>query len=92
MVATALTPAGRACFVDSGPGDAANEAVLVGPPAPAVRRRLEDGSEHRIVKVFQDPGRLTRALHELGWSARVWPVGPTLVAGLAAPPHGPRPP
>ena len=72
------------CFVDSSPGDMANEEVLV--EQPAVRRLLEDGSAHRIVKVFHDPLSLTRALHGLGWSARVWPVRATLIAGLATPP------
>jgi SAM-dependent methyltransferase len=28
----------------------------------------------------------TQALHGLGWSARVWPVRATLIAGLATPP------
>jgi len=86
LVAEALSPAGRACFVDSGPGDVANEEVLVEQPAPAVRRQLEDGSAHRIVKVFRDPLSLAQALHGLGWSARVWPIGATLIAGLATPP------
>ena len=86
LVGEALSPAGRACFVDSGPGDMANEEVLVEQPAPAVRRQLEDGSAHRIVKVFRDPLSLAQALHGLGWSARVWPGGATLIAGLAKPP------
>ena len=86
LVEDALSPAGRACFVDSSPGDMANEEVLVEQPAPAVRRQLEDGSAHRIVKVFHDPLSLTQALHGLGWSARVWPIRATLIAGLATPP------
>jgi SAM-dependent methyltransferase len=85
MVRDALYPAGRVCFVDSGPGDTANEEILVGQPAPAVRRQLEDGRTHRIVKVFRDPDILAQALHALGWSARVWPLGATLIAGLATP-------
>jgi hypothetical protein len=50
-----------------------------------VRRQLEDGSAHRIVKVFRDPDGLTQALRRLGWSARVWSVGATLMAGQATP-------
>jgi SAM-dependent methyltransferase len=86
LVEGALRPGGRACFVDDGSGESAAEEVLPGQPAPAVRRRLENGSMHRIVKVFPDPDDLTRGLEELGWSARVWPVGAKLIAGLATPP------
>jgi SAM-dependent methyltransferase len=85
LVESALRPGGQACFVYTGPGEAAAEEILTGQPAPAVRRRLEDGSMHRVAKTFLDPGRLTAVLEELGWSARVWPVGTTLIAGLAAP-------
>jgi demethylmenaquinone methyltransferase/2-methoxy-6-polyprenyl-1,4-benzoquinol methylase len=85
LVGQALRPGGRACFVDSGPGDAATEELLAGLAAPAVRRRLADGSAHRVVKVFHDPAGLTVALRELGWTARVWLVGATLLAGTARP-------
>jgi demethylmenaquinone methyltransferase/2-methoxy-6-polyprenyl-1,4-benzoquinol methylase len=85
LVAGALRPAGRACFVDSGSGDIGGEEILDGQPAPAVRRRLSDGSAHRVVKVFREPAELERTLRELGWHARVWPVGPKLIAGHATP-------
>jgi SAM-dependent methyltransferase len=83
LVGGALRPGGRACFVDDGPGERAAEEVLAGQSAPAVRRGLQDGSVYRIVKVFRDPDQLVRALVGLGWSARVWPVGARLIAGLA---------
>jgi len=86
LVGDALNPAGRACFVDSAPGDMANEEVLAEQPVPAVRRRLKDGSAHRIVKVFREPHALRQELEGLGWSAQVWPVGATLMAGLATSP------
>ncbi|MEV4656679.1 methyltransferase domain-containing protein [Micromonospora sp. NPDC049301] len=84
LVEGALRPGGRACFVDDGPGQQAAEEVLAGQAAPAVRRRLEDGSAHRIVKTFADPDRLTQTLEGLGWSARVRPVRTKLVVGSAA--------
>jgi SAM-dependent methyltransferase len=87
LVGAALRPTGRACFIDSGTGDRAGEEILVGQPAPAVHRRLTDGSARRVVKVFRDPAELERALHGLGWMARVWPVGDKLIAGHAAPPR-----
>jgi len=80
-----LQPDGRVCFVDSGPGEEATEDVLAGQAAPAVRRRLHDGSVHRIVKAFPGPDQVVRSLRELGWSARVWPVGALLIAGVATP-------
>jgi demethylmenaquinone methyltransferase/2-methoxy-6-polyprenyl-1,4-benzoquinol methylase len=86
LVGGALQPGGRACFVDSGPGEEASEEILPAQPAPAVRRRLADGSVHRIVKLFPDPDHLVQALESLGWSARVWPVGAKLIAGTAEPP------
>lgn len=87
LVQGTLRPGGRACFVDDGPAQQVAEEILVGQPAPAVRRRLEDGSVHRIAKTFHDPDGLTQTLEGLGWSARVWPVGTRLIAGSAAPQH-----
>jgi len=84
-VAAALTPGGKAIFVDDGPAVAAEEEVLAGRPAPAVLRRLADGSRYRIVKVFHDVRTLTDDLTALGWSARIRPVGGNFV-GIAEPP------
>jgi demethylmenaquinone methyltransferase/2-methoxy-6-polyprenyl-1,4-benzoquinol methylase len=84
LVAAALRPGGRACFVDTGPPEEASEDVLAGQPAPAVRRRLADGSEHRVVKVFPEPAALTASLTELGWAARVWSARGTLICGYVS--------
>jgi demethylmenaquinone methyltransferase/2-methoxy-6-polyprenyl-1,4-benzoquinol methylase len=84
-VGDALRPGGHACFVDSSPGDLVNEELLDDYAAPWARRPLPDGGTARVVKVFHDPGQLAAALHGLGWSARVWPVGAALLAGAAAP-------
>ena len=35
------------------------------------RRRLDDGSEHRVVKVFYEPDELTERLRRLGWVAEL---------------------
>jgi demethylmenaquinone methyltransferase/2-methoxy-6-polyprenyl-1,4-benzoquinol methylase len=83
-VADALAPAGKVVFVDTGREEAASEDVLAGQPIPSVRRRLDNGSEYRVVKVFHDPDRLVRDLGALGWSARVRPVGTHFIAGTAA--------
>ncbi|MEU9019472.1 class I SAM-dependent methyltransferase [Actinomadura sp. NPDC048394] len=83
-VADALAPGGSAVFIDNGPGEAAAEDVLAGQAVPSVRRRLEDGSEYRVVKVFHDPERLVRDLAAWGWTAAVRPVGTGFLTGTAA--------
>jgi demethylmenaquinone methyltransferase/2-methoxy-6-polyprenyl-1,4-benzoquinol methylase len=78
-----LRPDGRVFFVDTGPGERPNETVHDDPRVPTVSRRLRDGSEHRVVKVFHAPAILAAALAELGWESQVGSVGPILIAGTA---------
>ncbi|RPF31243.1 trans-aconitate 2-methyltransferase [Streptomyces sp. TLI_185] len=70
-VADALAPGGKVIFIDDGPAGAASEDVLADHPVPAAVRRLDDGSEYRIVKVFHEARALTSGLSALGWSVRV---------------------
>lgn len=70
-VAGLLRPGGRAIFVDDGPGVAAYEEGVADGPVPTVERRLDDGSRHRVVKVFHDPRTLAADLRKLGWTAHV---------------------
>ncbi|MGW1749574.1 class I SAM-dependent methyltransferase [Streptomyces sp. NPDC002092] len=79
-VAEALAPGGKAIFIDDGPAEAATEDVLADHPVPAAVRRLDDGSEYRIVKVFHDARALTRDLAALGWSVRIRPVAGRFIA------------
>ncbi|MEU6143130.1 class I SAM-dependent methyltransferase [Streptomyces sp. NPDC047081] len=83
-VAAALAPGGKAIFVDDGPAAAAYEEVLANQPAPAALRRLDDGSQYRIVKVFHDAQTLTDELTALGWSARIRTKAGHLI-GIAEP-------
>jgi SAM-dependent methyltransferase len=83
-VSQALLPGGRACFVDSGPADVVSEDFLVKSSATTAVRRLRDGSEHRIVKVFHTPEGLTAQLREIGWSAQVRPAGAAMLSGYAS--------
>lgn len=85
-VAAALAPHGKAVFIDDGPAGAAREEVLARQPAPAVRRRLGDGSEHRVVKVFNDVDTLAGDLTARGWSPRIRTEGENFIVGIAAPP------
>ncbi len=73
LVGAALAPGGRVFFVDSlyTPESTARDHELRGPDAPRVTRRLKDGREFEIVKVFYEPHALTDRLAALGWHADV---------------------
>jgi trans-aconitate methyltransferase len=86
MVATALVPGGRACFIDSSSRERADERVFEDRATPGAWRRLRDGSDHRIVKVFYSPADLAARLAELGWSADVRETDDPLLVGSACPP------
>lgn len=45
----------------------------------------QSGSEHRVVKVLHDPEELAHTLADVGWVARVEPLGETFFAGWAHP-------
>lgn len=85
-VAAALAPHGKAVFIDDGPPEAAREDVLVRQPVPAVRRRLGDGSEHRVVKVFHHPDTLAADLTARGWSVHTQTEAGTFLVAVAEPP------
>ncbi|MGW4735159.1 class I SAM-dependent methyltransferase [Streptomyces shenzhenensis] len=87
-VAAALAPGGKAIFVDDGPAAAAFEEVLANQPAPAALRRLDDGSQYRIVKVFRDAQALTDDLTRLGWSVHIRTMAGNFI-GIAEPPTSP---
>jgi demethylmenaquinone methyltransferase/2-methoxy-6-polyprenyl-1,4-benzoquinol methylase len=72
-VRAALAPAGRVFFVDAlyEETSTAKNHQLEGPDAHAVTRRLNDGQEYRIVKVFYRPDTLTEHLTDWGWQARI---------------------
>lgn len=84
-VATALAPGGKAIFIDDGPAAAAYEEVLANQPTPTALRRLDDGSQYRIVKVFHDAQTLTDDLTAQGWSVRIRPMAGNFI-GIAEPP------
>lgn len=77
-VAAALAPNGKAIFIDEGPDAAAREEVA------ADVRRLDDGSQYRIVKVLHEPGELTGELAALGWSADIR-LQEEFIIGIAEP-------
>ena len=71
LVATALTPGGAVYLIDSAfdPTSTAKDHVLPGRDHGIVTRKLNDGREFRIVKVFYEPPALTAKLETLGWEA-----------------------
>jgi 2-polyprenyl-3-methyl-5-hydroxy-6-metoxy-1,4-benzoquinol methylase len=73
LVGTALKPDGRVFFVDSGynPASTAKDHQLEGKESTMVNRRLNDGREFRIVKIFYQPAALTRQLAEMGWDFHI---------------------
>ena len=73
LVRDSLNPGGRVFFIDSRYEDASTAAdhVLEGKGAKTVTRRLNDGSEYRIVKVFYKPEELSARLDKLGWDFSV---------------------
>ena len=73
LVRSALRPGGRAIFVDSLRTElsTARDHALPEEGDPVSVRRLNDGREFRIVKVFYRPEDLAARLAALGWRAEV---------------------
>jgi SAM-dependent methyltransferase len=69
LVRSCLAPGGRVLFVDSrrDPASTAIDNTLPDAPTTTLRRRLNDGREFHVCKIFYDPQALTAQLHELGW-------------------------
>jgi demethylmenaquinone methyltransferase/2-methoxy-6-polyprenyl-1,4-benzoquinol methylase len=72
LVRSALRPGGHAFFID-GLLEPTSIAQNHDPPdrSGVARRRLNDGREFDIVKVFHEPAELERRLVEQGWSGWV---------------------
>jgi SAM-dependent methyltransferase len=69
LVAQCLEPAGRVFFVDDGYRTA--DELVEGESSSAIRRRLNDGTAHRAVKVPHRPAELEERLARLGWRVGV---------------------
>jgi demethylmenaquinone methyltransferase/2-methoxy-6-polyprenyl-1,4-benzoquinol methylase len=72
-VRSALAPDGRVFFVDAlyDETSTAKDHQLEGPDAHAVTRRLNNGREYRIVKVFYRPEELAQRLTAQGWQVKM---------------------
>jgi demethylmenaquinone methyltransferase/2-methoxy-6-polyprenyl-1,4-benzoquinol methylase len=73
LVESCLAPGGRVFFVDSRyePTSTAVDHRLAEPQSAVQRRRLNDGREFEICKVFYEPAELARRLSSLGWISDV---------------------
>jgi len=82
-VRAALKPGGRAFFVDSllEQSSTARDHGLLDQSG-VVRRRLNDGREFDIVKVFYDPAELEHRLLQRGWTGWVRTTGTFFLHGL----------
>ncbi len=73
LVRASLRPGGRVFFVDSlyDESSTAHNHHLEGPDVTTITRRLNDGRQFRIFKVFYDPKELANRLAGLGWDILV---------------------
>ncbi len=87
VVASALAPGGAVYLIDSAfdPTSTAKDHVLPGREAGIVTRKLNDGREFRIVKVFYGPAALTAKLEPLGWKSTLAQTPRYFIYGEAAP-------
>ena len=69
LVDSCLAPSGRVLFVDD--GYRTPEELIEGERSSTIRRRLNDGSAFRAVKVPHEPAELERRLARLGWEISV---------------------
>jgi SAM-dependent methyltransferase len=73
LVDSCLAPHGRVFFLDSRYQETSTavDHVLPEPSGTVLQRRLNDGREYRVYKIFYDRDELTRRLAELGWSFEI---------------------
>ena len=69
MVADGLKDDGRVFFADDGYRTA--EELVAGPSSSTIRRRLDDGTSYRLVKVPHTPADLEKRLRRIGWNIKV---------------------
>src|SRR5215213_7026541 len=73
VVASWLAPRGRVFFADSRYQETSTavDHILPERSATVLQRRLNDGREFRVYKIFYERHELTRHLTELGWSFEI---------------------
>jgi SAM-dependent methyltransferase len=86
LVRSALLPGGKAFFIDS-LLEPTTSAVDHGPVdrSGVVHRRLNDGREFDVVKIFYEPAALQQRLAGLGWRGWVRSTGRFFLYGCVSP-------
>jgi demethylmenaquinone methyltransferase/2-methoxy-6-polyprenyl-1,4-benzoquinol methylase len=69
LIADCLEPAGRVFFVDD--AFRTPDELIEGESSSTIRRRLNDGTAYRAVKVAHEPADLEARLTRLGWQIEV---------------------
>lgn len=86
-VQTALKPGGRVLFFDSARAEHSGARDHVAPVdgADTMTRRLDDGSEFRIVKRYYEPAELERRLAAIGWDIEARRTAEFFIYGSGSP-------
>jgi demethylmenaquinone methyltransferase/2-methoxy-6-polyprenyl-1,4-benzoquinol methylase len=85
LVRRSLAPGGRAIFIDNLWGDGTLPVGSRPTTFEQARTDAGDGHRYRIVKVFYEPGELSRSLEEIGWRAEIMATGRSFLLGWAQP-------
>ena len=87
LVATALAPGGAAYLIDSAfdPTSTARDHVVAERDAGIVMRKLNDGREFRIVKLFYEPAVLSCKLQGVGFASDIRQTQQYFIHGEALP-------
>jgi SAM-dependent methyltransferase len=89
LVGSCLRPGGRAFLIDNrrDPTRTTQDPHVIDEGDDVQTRRLSDGSEHRVVKVFYEPDELAGQLRRLHWVADLAGT-PRFIYGSATPGRG----
>ena len=82
LVRTCLAPTGRVAFVDEDDRAVGLDDRYLLNGVPAARRKLSDGREFEIVKVFWRPKDLEDRLRSSGWDIKIRRIAETLMYGV----------
>ena len=83
LVDDALQPDGRVFFADD--GYRTPDELIRGESSSTIRRRLNDGTAYRAVKVPHEPKQLETRLARLGWRITVTPASGPFFWGAGSP-------
>ncbi|MGH3564075.1 MAG: class I SAM-dependent methyltransferase [Mycobacterium sp.] len=88
LVKSCLRPGGVAFLIDNrrDPARTMQDPYVLDEADDVQRRRLSDGSVHRVVKIFYEPDDLSDQLRKLGWNPQIMSTS-RFIYGSATPPR-----